>query len=131
MIKKNVLVVGGENIRQEACPLMRELGYEIFEAEGVQRALYIINSSGNGQPDLIVTAHKMSVQHCGRLIRELREMGNEIPVVVIGSKPRPEDETELLAYGKTIFTERNLLTTDSLRQAIKSITTCEEAALPS
>jgi len=81
MAKKTILVVEDEEIeRKLLSDILETLEYRVAQAQNGREALEIINS----QPvDLILTDVHMPEMNGLELIRRVREIGNNLPVIIM------------------------------------------------
>lgn len=77
-----VLLVDDEDlVRSTAAETMRELGYEVVEASGAERALEIVRAGL--APDPVVTDHMMPGMTGAELASELRRQRPDLPILLI------------------------------------------------
>lgn len=77
-----MLLVDDEDLVREAtADMLRDLGYAVVEAASGARALDMLRA---GDPvDFVVTDYLMPGMSGGALIRELRERGSTLPVLLV------------------------------------------------
>ena len=91
-----VLVVEDDiEIRRFVCLSLEHEGFEVHEADGVQRGLI---EAGTRRPDIVVLDLGLPDGHGVDLIRDLRTWSN-IPVVVLSARSGEEDKVEALDAG--------------------------------
>src|SRR5262249_17765134 len=91
-----VLVVEDEDeIRRFVCLSLEREGFDVFEADGVQRGLI---EAGTRRPDLVVLDLGLPDGEGVDLIRDLRTWSN-VPVLVLSARSGEDDKVEALDAG--------------------------------
>ncbi len=80
--------------------ILKSLNFEIIEAEDGKQGLDIIS---NEKPDLILTDLLMPVMNGIELLTELKELGSNIPVVVVSSNIQESVQLECQELGAIDF----------------------------
>jgi len=109
MEKKTILVVDDEqDIRQDLCDALRDVGYHIHEAANGKAGLQAYAEYG---PNLIITDIAMPEVDGIELIRTIRKENYKIPIIAISGGWEYLEVADLFGANKAFFKplQRNLL----------------------
>jgi signal transduction histidine kinase/CheY-like chemotaxis protein len=76
-----LLVDDEELVRMSTADMLNDIGYEVIEAGSAEEALRLFNRSN--PPDLLVTDHLMPGMSGVELVRELRLLKADLPVLIV------------------------------------------------
>ena len=76
-----LLVDDEEQVRMSTAAMLSDLGYEVVEADGAERAMDMVRDGL--QPDLVVTDHLMPGMNGTDLARRLRTQEPHLPVLIV------------------------------------------------
>ena len=97
----NILVVDDSLFqRNRICKIIRELGHESITAENGMQGLAKMKSE---QPDCILTDLLMPVMDGFELMKNLKESGNNIPIIVLTADIQESIKSECVEYGAKVF----------------------------
>jgi DNA-binding response OmpR family regulator len=98
------LVVDDEPlIRQLVSTVLRRRGWTVIEAADGSVALSVV---GAGPVDLLVTDYEMPFVSGVRLAEQLRELHNELPVLMVSSRPEAARKMRSLKGPRTAFVRK-------------------------
>lgn len=98
------LVVDDEPlIRQLVSTVLRRRGWTVIEAADGSVALSVV---GAGPVDLLVTDYEMPFVSGVRLAQQLRELHNELPVLMVSGRPEAARKMRSLKGPRTAFVRK-------------------------
>lgn len=101
MEKKSILVVEDESeFRQDLCNVLRDVGYQTFEAANGSEGL---KAYAEYDPDAIITDIFMPEVNGIQLIRTIRKTDTNIPIIAISSAWEYLDVASLIGANKTFY----------------------------
>lgn len=119
----NILVVEDEkDIRYMMSEYLMNYGFHVYEAENGEEALALLEKQ---YIDLLVTDIMMPSMNGYSLIQELRNAGNDLPILMITAKEAIEDKERAFSSGaddymvKPIILKEMLLRVNSLLKRVK------------
>lgn len=84
------------NTNKLICAVMRKMGHEVLSARDGQEALDLIDTD---HPDLLISDVMMPRMDGMELVRELREAGFDLPILMLTAKSAQEDKNEGFIIG--------------------------------
>jgi len=124
-MKKKILVVDDEkNIRILLTEELTDEGYEVEVAKNGAEALEIIK---NKKPDLVTLDIKMPGEDGLSILRKIREIEYDLPVIICSAYSVYKSEFSAVAADHYVVKSSNF---DELRNKIKEIFSCLESAGP-
>ena len=116
---ETVLVVEDEvGVRSLLVMALRRRGFTVFDAEGAEQALVLIEQ--NGPPDILVTDVVMRSISGPELVNELRRKYPKLPVLYISGYARDKLDEALSSSSDVSFLQKPF-TTDTLVSAVREI----------
>ena len=127
MFEKNaLLVIGDKNVKENILEIMLILNFsDVSVFENSKHALDSIvkqDSSSESSLELVIASQRRSPFGGVCLIRQLRQLGDNIPVILLCDNLEPAEQKELLATPKVYLLEKKEngepFTTKDLQEAI-------------
>ncbi|MEQ1636546.1 MAG: sigma-54 dependent transcriptional regulator [Methylococcales bacterium] len=116
MPNQSILVVDDEpKMRRLLDIMLTQIGHEVHQAEDGQAALNFIKENN---VDLVITDLRMPQLDGIGLLRELRELHNEVPVIVVTAYGTVESAVEAMKYGASDYIIRPF-ELDAVEAAVK------------
>ena len=116
-----VLVVDDtKNIRNLLKTCLEVEGYEVFTAANGQEALDYLNM---GEFDLVFLDIKLPEISGTEVLRQIREMGNPVSVVIMTAFATVKNAVECTKLGAVAYLQKPF-TAEKVRQTLKSISEC-------
>ena len=113
-----VLVVDDEPIVLKSCRLVLEAeGWEVVSAASVEEALSLLESI---TPDLLLIDVKMPVHDGMYLMRQVKEMKPDIPIIVMSGYPTRETISKAEDLGAATFLPKPF-TPDELADTLRAV----------
>ncbi len=101
MPQQTVLVVDDEiKMRRLLDIMLTQMGYDVLQAGDGQEALALMQTS---VVDLVITDLRMPVLDGIGLLKQLREQGNDLPVIVITAYGTVETAVDAMKYGASDY----------------------------
>jgi two-component system response regulator len=121
-VKKKILVVDDEkNIRLLLQEELTDEGYDVLLAESGAKALDMIKSD---KPDLITLDIKMPGEDGLSILRKIREIEYDLPVIICSAYSVYKSEFSAVAADHYVVKSSNF---DELKNKIKEILSCLES----
>jgi DNA-binding response OmpR family regulator len=127
--KKCILIVDDEpNVRLMLRTALESVGYDVIEAEHGQAALERLGRT-SPDPDLILLDLKMPERDGMEVLRELRSIGNVVPVVILTAHGSVPDAVLAMKLGAIDFLAKPIKP-DALRCVVAEVLHRHAAASP-